>query len=56
MGSTVFQGPGAPFPPELLEVYNLVPQGLSAEMIAEQWHITREQADEFAARSQRRAG
>jgi acetyl-CoA acyltransferase len=56
MGSTVFQGPGAPFPPELLEVYNLVPQGLSAEMIAEHWHITREHADEFSARSQRRAG
>ena len=52
----MFQGPGTPFPPELLEVYNLVPQGLSAEMIAEIWHITREQADEFAARSQRRAG
>ena len=34
MGTTVFQGPGTPFPPELLEVYNLVPQGLSAEMIA----------------------
>jgi acetyl-CoA acyltransferase len=56
MGSTVVQGPGAPFPPELLEVYNLIPQGLSAELIAEQWHITREQADEYAARSQRRAG
>jgi acetyl-CoA acyltransferase len=56
MGSTVFQGPGTPFPPELLEVYNLVPQGLSAEMIAEMWHITREHADEFGARSQRRAG
>jgi acetyl-CoA acyltransferase len=56
MGSTVVQGPGAPFPPELLEVYNLIPQGLSAELVAEQWHITREQADEYAARSQRRAG
>ena len=56
MGTTVLQGPGTPFPPELLEVYNLVPQGLAAEMIAEMWHITREQADEFAARSQRRAG
>ena len=33
-----------------------MPQGLSAEMIAEMWHITREQADEFGARSQRRAG
>src|SRR5438105_3612137 len=55
MGSTVFQGPGSPFPPELLEDYNLVSQGLAAEMIAEQWHITRRQADEFAAESQRRA-
>jgi acetyl-CoA acyltransferase len=56
IGTTVFQGPGTPFPPELLEAYNLVPQGLSAEMIAKMWHITREQADAFAARSQRRAG
>jgi acetyl-CoA acyltransferase len=56
MGSTVVQGPGAPFPPELLEAYSLVPQGLAAELIAEQWHITRDQADSYAVRSQRRAG
>ena len=55
MGSTVLQGPGTPFPPELLEHYNLVNQGLAAEMIAEQWGITREQADAFATESHRRA-
>lgn len=55
MGSTVIQGPGTPFPPELLEEYDLVSQGLAAEMIAEQWHIDRRQADEFAARSQQLA-
>lgn len=55
MGSTVIQGPGTPFPPELLEEYDLVSQGLAAEMIAEQWHIDRHQADEFAARSQQLA-
>jgi acetyl-CoA acyltransferase len=55
MGSTVFQGPGTPFPPELLEQYNLVSQGLAAEMISEQWKISRQEADEFAAESQRRA-
>jgi len=55
MGSTVIQGPGSPFPPELLEEYNLVSQGLAAEMIAEQWHISRRDADAFAAESQRRA-
>jgi acetyl-CoA acyltransferase len=55
MGSTVLQGPGIPYPPELLEHYDLVSQGLAAEMIAEQWRITREQADAFASESHRRA-
>ena len=55
MGSTVLQGPGSPFPPELLEHYDLVNQGLAAEMIAEQWSITRDQADAFATESHRRA-
>ena len=55
MGSTVIQGPGTPFPPELLEEYDLVSQGLAAEMIADQWHIDRRRADEFAARSQQLA-
>ena len=55
MGSTVFQGPGGPFPPELTETYEFVNQGLAAEMIAEQWKITREQADTFSVESQRRA-
>jgi acetyl-CoA acetyltransferase family protein len=55
MGSTVIQGPGSPFPPELLEVYNLVSQGIGAEMIAEQWNISRQEADELATESHRRA-
>jgi acetyl-CoA acyltransferase len=55
MGSTVLQGPGTPYPPELLEHYNLVNQGLAAEMIAEQWGITRADADAFATESHRRA-
>ena len=55
MGSTVLQGPGTPFPPELLEVYNLVNQGLAAEMIAEQWGISRQECDELASESHRRA-
>src|SRR3954451_7999307 len=28
---------GSPFSPELMDRYNLIPQGLSAEMIADQW-------------------
>jgi acetyl-CoA acyltransferase len=42
---------GSPWPPELMERYNLVPQGLSAEMIADQWEIPRSELDELAVRS-----
>jgi acetyl-CoA acetyltransferase family protein len=42
---------GAAFSPQLLEKYNLVPQGLSAEMIADQWEIPRSELDELAVRS-----
>jgi acetyl-CoA acyltransferase len=46
---------GSPWPPELMERYNLVPQGLSAEMIADQWEIPRSELDELAVRSHRLA-
>ena len=46
---------GAPFSPRLLERFNLVPQGLSAEMIADRWEIPRSELDELAVRSHRRA-
>jgi acetyl-CoA acyltransferase len=42
---------GVPFPPELLDRYELVPQGLSAEMIAEKWEIPRSEMDEIGLRS-----
>jgi acetyl-CoA acyltransferase len=44
-----------PLPPSLMEKYNLIPQGLSAEMVAEQWHFSRQQIDEFALGSQQKA-
>jgi acetyl-CoA acyltransferase len=46
---------GSPWPPALLERYNLVPQGLSAEMIADRWEIPRHELDELALRSHRHA-
>ena len=46
---------GSPFPPAMFERYNLVPQGLSAEMIAEMWEIPRSELDELAVRSHRLA-
>jgi acetyl-CoA acetyltransferase family protein len=38
-----------------MEKHNLVPQGLSAEMIADQWEIPRAELDELALRSHRLA-
>src|SRR3954449_9652825 len=46
---------GSPWPPELMERYHLVPQGLSAEMIADKWEIPRSELDELAVRSHRLA-
>jgi len=37
-------------------VGGLVPQGISAEMIADQWNLSREDLDAFGAASQQRAG
>jgi acetyl-CoA acetyltransferase family protein len=42
---------GSPWPPELMERYNLVPQGISAELIADKWEIPRSELDELAVRS-----
>ena len=46
---------GGAFTPKLMEQYNIVGQGLGAEMIADQWEITRHELDELAVRSHRNA-
>src|SRR5207249_5378155 len=56
MGSNAM-GPGeGPLSPRLQERYNIIPQGLSAELIAEKWGLKREELDEFSARSHEKAG
>jgi acetyl-CoA acyltransferase len=54
-GYSVMKEHGAPFSPELMERYDLIPQGLSAEMIADQWEIPRSELDELGVRSQQLA-
>jgi acetyl-CoA acyltransferase len=56
MFSNMVGGDG-PFPASMIERYEgrLVPQGISAEMIAERWNLSRTQLDEIAAASQQRA-
>src|SRR5207245_3429422 len=59
MGATVMSGPGLPFGSKLNDRYaavgGLVPQGISAELIADKWGLSREDLDAFGVRSQERA-
>jgi acetyl-CoA acetyltransferase family protein len=54
MGASFLPG-SMPYGPKVFERYDLVPQGISAEMISEKWGISREQNDAFAVESHRRA-
>jgi acetyl-CoA acyltransferase len=56
MGSDAF-GPGeGPVSPQLSDLYEIIPQGNSAEMIAKKWGFSRGQLDEFAYQSHVKAG
>ena len=59
MGSSVVRELGMPFGPRVNERYRdrggLVNQGISAEMIADQWGLSREDLDTYAVGSHRRA-
>ena len=56
MGSDAF-GPGeGPVSPKLMDLYEIIPQGNSAEMIAKKWGFSRQQLDEFSFQSHRKAG
>jgi acetyl-CoA acyltransferase len=59
MGASMVQGVGIPFGPLVGERYadqgGLVPQGISAEMIADKWNLSRDDLDAFGAQSQQRA-
>jgi len=56
MGSSS-QGPGMPFGSQMLRRYDngLVHQGISADLIAQKWELSREELDEFSLESHRRA-
>ena len=59
MGASVVKGAlGMPFPDSMIERYaetGLPPQGIGADMIADEYGITREDLDAFGAQSQQRA-
>jgi len=59
MGSSVVRELGFPFGPRMMARYapkgGLVGQGIGAEMIADQWGISREELDAFSVQSHQRA-
>jgi acetyl-CoA acyltransferase len=59
MGSSVVRELGYPFGPRMMTRYaekgGLVSQGIGAEMIADQWGISRDDLDAFSAQSHQRA-
>src|SRR5260370_42689690 len=58
MGSNVAHGDefGTPYPPELIARYELNPQALSAELIAERWEVSRAEPDELGLHPHQLAG
>lgn len=64
MGASVMNGPGAPMGPEMTRRYaeanlydkgGIVSQGISAEIIANKWDLSREDLDAFSVESHDRA-
>ncbi len=58
MGASIVKDMGFPFPGSMMERYEatgLPPQGIGAEMIADEYGLSREDLDAFGAESQRRA-
>ena len=55
MGSNLTAGGFEGFSPKLYERWEVVPQGISAEVIAEEWNLPREALDEYSFESHRRA-
>jgi acetyl-CoA acyltransferase len=56
MGTTS-QGPGIPFGPLMVQRYDnkLVHQGISADLLAQKWEISRQELDAYSLESHRRA-
>jgi acetyl-CoA acyltransferase len=55
MGSNLGEAGWSGFSDKLLDQWQIVPQGISAEVIAEEWGLSREQLDEYSLESHRRA-
>ena len=55
MGSNLGDAGWSGFSDKLLDQWQIVPQGISAEVIAEEWNLAREELDEYSYESHMRA-
>lgn len=55
MGSSLGNGGSSPFTDNIMEAYNMIPQGIASDEIAAKWGITRQAMDELGFESHRRA-
>ncbi len=55
MNRVIMGTDGGDLTPKVMDTYTIIPQGFSAELIAEQWGFTREQLDEYSWNSHQRA-
>jgi acetyl-CoA acyltransferase len=55
MGSNLTAAGFEGFSPKLLERWDIVPQGISAEVLADEWNLSREDMDAYSYESHRRA-
>lgn len=55
MGSSIGDSGGSPFTDNIMETYNMIPQGIASDKIAEKWDITREEMDSLGLNSHQRA-
>ena len=55
MGSNLTANGFEGFSPKLYERWEIVPQGISAEVLADEWELSREDLDEYSYESHRRA-
>ena len=55
MGSSLGVGGASPFTDNIMEAYNMIPQGIASDEIAEKWGVTRAAMDELGLLSHRRA-
>lgn len=54
MGSSLAGG-NSPFTDQIMAAYNMIPQGIAADEIAQQWHISREEVDAIGYESHMKA-